>query len=100
LAPGQGFLDADDDHVAEPGVPAARAADHLDALDALRPGIVRDVQKRLHLDHGVSTAPVSSCAGRSMSFTTFQRFSRESGRCSSISTRSPVLYSFFSSCAL
>ena len=35
-----------------------------------------------------------------MSFSTRQRLSRESGRLSTISTRSPVLHSFFSSCAL
>src|SRR4051794_40377357 len=35
-----------------------------------------------------------------MSFSTRQRLSRESGRDSTMITRSPVLYSFFSSCAL
>src|SRR3546814_8399929 len=36
------LLDGDDDHVADGRGPALRAAQHLDALDALRAAVVRD----------------------------------------------------------
>src|SRR3982751_1035995 len=48
------FLDADLDHVTNAGITALRAAEHLDALDGLRTGVVRDVESRLHLNHGLS----------------------------------------------
>src|SRR3954447_23010898 len=47
-----GFLDADDDDVADARGPPLRAAQHLDALNALRAAVVRNVQVGLHLDHG------------------------------------------------
>src|SRR5690606_37333323 len=53
LAARERFLDADDDHVAQPGVTPTGAAQHLDALDALRTRVVRDIEERLHLDHGI-----------------------------------------------
>src|SRR6185295_2664329 len=52
LGAGQRLLHRGDDDVAQAGVTAVRAAQHLDALDALRAGVVGDVQERLHLDHG------------------------------------------------
>jgi predicted dinucleotide-utilizing enzyme len=44
-------LDGDDDHVADARVAPAGAAEHLDALNALRAGVVRDVEVGAHLDH-------------------------------------------------
>jgi hypothetical protein len=44
-------LDADLDHIADRGVAALRAAEHLDAHHGARTGIVGDVENRLHLDH-------------------------------------------------
>src|SRR5262249_2347414 len=79
------------------GVLALGAAEHPDAHDLLGARVVGDVQRCGGLNHGL--APHASC-GRSMSFSTRQRLSRERGRLSTISTRSPTLYSFFSSCAL
>src|SRR5262249_37269527 len=46
------LLDRDDDDVADRRDAALGAAQHLDALDAPRPGIVGDVEIGLHLDHG------------------------------------------------
>jgi len=48
------LLDGDDDDVAEAGVPTPRAAQHLDALDALRAGVVGDLEDGAHLDHDVT----------------------------------------------
>src|SRR4051812_15114017 len=48
----RGFLDADDDDVADAGGTALRAAQHFDALNALCAAVVRNVQVGLHLDHG------------------------------------------------
>src|SRR4051812_30742277 len=45
------FLDGNDDDVADTRGPALRAAEHLDALDALGTAVVRDLQIGLHLDH-------------------------------------------------
>src|SRR5215208_2715189 len=45
------FLHGNDDDVADARGPALRPAQHLDALDALRAAVVRDVQIGLHLDH-------------------------------------------------
>src|SRR5690606_15233885 len=45
------LLDGDDDHVADARGPALRPAQHLNALDALRTAVVRDVEIGLHLDH-------------------------------------------------
>src|SRR5262249_5206882 len=83
-----------DDDVAHRGVLALGAAQDLDAEQLLRAGVVGDVQRRLHLDHRHTST------GRSSSRATRQRLSRDSGRLSTISTRSPILYSFFSSSAL
>src|SRR6185436_14380687 len=47
-------LDADLDHVANRGVTALRAAEHLDAHDGARAGIVGDIENRLHLNHWAS----------------------------------------------
>src|SRR6185437_4019049 len=63
-----GFLDADDDDVADAGGTALRAAQHLDALDALGAAIVRNVQVGLHLDHG-STLILSNSTQASASAT-------------------------------
>src|SRR5260221_3790112 len=57
------LLDRDDDDVADRRRPAMRAAQHLDALDAARAGIVGNVEIGLHLDHGRSTFPGRSRGG-------------------------------------
>src|SRR6185503_8871566 len=44
-------LDGADDDVADTSGTALGAAQHLDALDALGPAVVSDVQVGLHLDH-------------------------------------------------
>src|SRR6185503_16000015 len=62
------FLDGNDDDVADARGAALRAAQHLDALDALRPAVVRNVQVGLHLDHG-STLILSKLAQASASAT-------------------------------
>src|SRR5690606_6426308 len=46
-----GFLDRHHDDVADGGVFPLRAAQHLDAHDTTRAGIVRDVEVCLHLNH-------------------------------------------------
>src|SRR5579883_3113933 len=46
------LLDRDDDDVAHRRGLAVRAAQHLDALDTARAGIVRNIEIGLHLDHG------------------------------------------------
>jgi hypothetical protein len=94
LRAGQRLFDGDDDDVAEAGVLAARAAEHLDALHDGRRSCRRPRGGR-DLDHG-STPPPGATTRR----VTSQRFSREIGRCSWISTRSPTLYWLVSSCAL
>src|SRR5215472_4581703 len=48
------LLDRDDDDVADGRGAALRAAQHLDALDAARAGIVGNIEIGLHLDHGRS----------------------------------------------
>src|SRR5205085_4704085 len=55
------LLDRDDDHIADRGGLALRAAEHLDALHPPRAGIVGDVEIGLHLDH--AAPPTSSAAG-------------------------------------
>src|SRR5205814_2581087 len=64
----RGFLDGNDDDVADAGGTALRAAQHLDALDALRPAVIRNVQVGLHLDHG-STLILSNSSQASASAT-------------------------------
>src|SRR5216683_2986642 len=76
-------------HVAEGGVALVGATHHPDALDLLGPRVVRDVEHRAGLDHD---AFASTCRIR-------HRFSFDSGRVSSTSTRSPTLLAFCSSCA-
>ena len=49
----RGLLDADLDDIADAGIAALGAAEHLDAHDGLRARVVRDVESRLHLDHVV-----------------------------------------------
>src|SRR5205814_5401528 len=62
------FLDGNDDDVADARGAALRAAQHLDALDALSAAIVRNVQVGLHLDHG-STLILSNSSQASASAT-------------------------------
>src|SRR5207237_3905461 len=59
-APRDRLLDRDDDHVADPGGLALRAAEHLDALHPPRARIVGDIEIGLHLDH--AAPPASSVA--------------------------------------
>src|SRR5574337_1843471 len=47
----RGFLDRHLDDVADAGVAPLRPAEHLDAHDGLRAGVVGDIESRLHLDH-------------------------------------------------
>src|SRR5579863_4046677 len=47
------LLHRNDDDVADGGVFALRTAQHLDAHDAARAGIVRHIKIALHLDHGL-----------------------------------------------
>src|SRR6201996_8120222 len=47
------LLHRDDDDVADGGVFALRTAQHLDAHDTARAGIVRHIKIALHLDHGL-----------------------------------------------
>src|SRR5688500_20100477 len=47
----RGLLHRHDDDVADAGEAPLGAAQHLDALDALRAAIVGDVEVGLHLDH-------------------------------------------------
>src|SRR4051794_21026273 len=62
------FLHGNDDNVADAGGATLGAAQHLDALNALRPAVVRNVQVGLHLDHG-STLTFSIIAQASASAT-------------------------------
>src|SRR5436190_15167681 len=62
-----GFLDGDDDDVANASGTALRAAQHLDALNALGAAVVRNVQVGLHLDHG-STLPFTIRYGSGVGF--------------------------------
>ena len=70
--------------VADRCVPTLGAAQHLDAEDAARAGVVRDLEDGLRLDH-----VALSC--------TRHRFCLESGRVSMIFTLSPTWYVFSSS---
>src|SRR3954463_12303301 len=133
-AAGCRFLDGHDDDVADARETALRPAQHLDALDALRAAIVRDVEIGLHLDHRsnsfFTSASEPSCQRRLASMltgqgaslrrvtpicyatsafsgvacvstrsSTFQVFSFEIGRVSSMRTVSPALNSLPSSWA-
>src|SRR5450759_2567788 len=57
-----GFLHRNDDDVADGGVFALGAAQHLDAHDAARAGIVRPVEVGLHLDHDAALFVVPNMA--------------------------------------
>src|SRR2546428_7221479 len=109
-AVGRGFLDRGRDDIADPGVLAGgRAAEHFDRRDFLRAGVVGHVQDCSHLNHDYLQCRVPRPACRNMpcgtrhlgtqhsvqlafsnTSRTFQRFRFESGRVSSISTRSPT----------
>src|SRR5262245_13552767 len=106
-----GLLDAGDDDVPQPRIPAPRAAQHLDAHALLGAGIVGHIDVRIHLDH-VSPSPAgpecgSHTVGVSATWTlagalvttriSRQHFCLDSGRVSMISTVSPTWASFFSS---
>src|SRR5690606_12402459 len=97
LAVGHGLANADDDDVAHARVAAARAPEHLDALDGLSSRIVGNVENGLYLNHDLVLR--YAVGARSMSRTSFQRLCLEIGRCSMISTRSPTRYSSCSSWA-
>src|SRR4030095_4182717 len=88
---GDGLLDGDDDGVAQRGIALVRAADHPDALDLLGPRVVGDVEHGTRLDHA---EPTRCRISRSR-----QRLSLDSGRVSSMSTRSPTWLALVSSCA-
>src|SRR4029079_14073399 len=60
------ILDAHLDHVADRGIAALRAAQHLDAHDGARAGIVGNVQHGLHLNHDFSFAPTFGSLTRSL----------------------------------
>src|ERR1700719_1385918 len=68
------LLDRDDDDVAHRRRLALRAAQHLDALDATRAGIVGDIEIGLHLDHGAPPPAPSNAPS------TTQRLFFETGR--------------------
>src|SRR3954447_7868140 len=51
VAAGDRVLDSGDDHVADAGVAAARAAEHADAENLVGTRVVGDAQSRLLLDH-------------------------------------------------
>src|SRR5579884_2319769 len=115
------FLHRRGDDVADVGVAAGgRAAEHLDRRNFFRAGVVGHVQNRSHLNHDFS--PSAQCPVPSAQFVcptghwalttghfdqldfsttslTFQRLRRDSGRVSSITTRSPTLRLFSSLCA-
>src|SRR5204863_9815227 len=86
---GQRVFHGADDDVADAGVTTAGAAEHPDAKDLLRTGVVGDPQAGLLLDH-LAFSRIS---------TTRQRLVAESGRVSIRSTRSPSPQLFCSSCA-
>src|SRR5215472_15243845 len=121
------LFDRYDDHVAHGRCLAFRTAQHFDALNSARPGVVGDVEIGLHLDHvappsgsvvsparpgcsmsvrsaSADTASAASVARRRPGASlgpliTTQHLRLEIGRLSSIRTISPVRYLLFSSCA-
>jgi hypothetical protein len=58
LAARDRLLDGDDDDIADAGVLAARAAQHLDALDSTGARIVGDLEIGTHLDHVCLPCPL------------------------------------------
>src|SRR4051812_47848505 len=106
----RGLLHRHDDDVADAGEAALRAAQHLDALDALCAAIVGDVEVRLHLDHRSipslffasspqATSALAGVAWVSTRSITRHVFNFEIGRVSSMRTVSPSRYSLPSSWA-
>src|SRR6266403_253249 len=85
------LLDGDDHGVPQRGVALVGAAHDPDALHLPGAGVVGHVEHGAGLDH---------CAAFTRMDRMRQRFSLESGRVSSITTRSPTWLSFASSCAL
>src|SRR5438552_5963592 len=107
LAVDHRLLDGDDDHVANGGVPALGAAEHLDAGDLLRARVVGHIEDRSHLDHMTwpSAFTWTSASALTRTSATRQRFSFDIGRVSTMRTLSPGfadccsswhLYFFFS----
>jgi hypothetical protein len=100
-----GLLHRHHDDVADGGVFALRAAQHLDAHDAARAGIVRHVEVGLHLNHDATLVLFEFHAhGAHTTFffsprMTSHRLSLESGRRSSIQTMSSTWYSLVASWA-
>jgi hypothetical protein len=47
----RGILDADLDDITNAGIAALGTAEHLDAHDRTRAGVIGDIQQRLHLNH-------------------------------------------------
>src|SRR5262249_12100746 len=92
LGAGNRLADRDDDDVADRGVTAARATQHLDAVDLLGAAVVSDVEDCGHLDRAVPSPALVIVRRRR------QRLVRDIGRDSTISTRSPTLPAFASSC--
>src|SRR5262249_11716755 len=89
-AAGKGVLHRRHDDVADARVPPARAAQHADAQELPGSRVVRDLAARLLLDH----------LALSTTSTKRQRFVLESGRVSTMRTRSPTCAVFSSSCAV
>src|SRR3989475_703722 len=85
------LLDGHDHRVPQRGVTLVGSAHDPDALHLPGAGVVGDVEHGARLDH---------CAAFTRMERMRQRFSFESGRVSSISTRSPTWLSLPSSCAL
>src|SRR2546427_762696 len=107
LAVDHRLLDGDDDHVADGGVPALGAAEHLDAGDLLRARVVGHIEDRRHLDHMTwpSGFTWTSPSALTRTSATRQRFSFDIVRVSTMRTLSPGfadwcsswhLYFFFS----
>src|SRR5579871_1509541 len=63
-----GFLDRNDDRIADAGVAAPRPAQHLDALNAAGAGVVGDLEVGLHLDHDAAPS-----FGRTSQVLSFER---------------------------
>src|SRR5687768_798466 len=97
----QRLLDGSHDDVADFGGVARGAPDDRDALHHTGAGVVGHAKPAVLLDHaGSEVSIISSCEPRATTSTTVQRFSRESGRLSSMRTVSPTRAVFSASCAL
>src|SRR5690606_23961902 len=84
-----GFLDGHHDDVADAGVAATGAAQHLDAHDPAGARVVGDFQVSLHLDHGSDPSqPAEAWASLGR---TSQVFSLDFGAHSMIRAFSPAL---------